>query len=1136
MADLAFQTSPLAQASKRWNTRFAQARAAGLDIEKLRPIAKYDLNRVMRGAQPMADPQANIAMVAGGLGKQIIHDPETKRTTPRGILGNVPKDIGKIIWGFIPGTIDAVANAPAIAKEAANLAKHGGPFVQSLVSAAPGNPLHLASLTGSGNEGANKRYLQQHGYEPKGAEFSPAGLAASLRNMAEGPEGSKNISAYALIPGLSTAARLTTGAGREDIRQHPVGTALDVLPVASAAGRGAAAGKLAVPGSATEALQAGRPVKALARTIPASREARVIDVATGQPRRANLAERTREMIRYTGLDNEIAEKLARPYSIRTRRLHADVRTFFETAIRPVIEKFTPEQRVQLFQEAENLYVNPRTGQASRWTYDVDQTGTVKPKLVDIAPEHQAALMWAKRIKDQFEDLAESRGSLVRVPGPDGRAHVYPTSSKVNKQYQEISGLVDRYAEAKAKPSTPQREAHMKRLQRKIQSKQTKLDELMVSEHLPAAWQPAVMSRLKAGVEGSIRTSFQGEQLAGALKEMNQSVSWQDFRNIVGPEEFGRLAKDAMSSWVEMSKMGMDPIWMKHVPETRFKRILYPRPIPDEFISPSQWRDRVFNFSPHVQDLAVGLTAAGVDILRSDATRLFGTEVVQPLTRTAGDVKADLRAIYNARGYTDEQVVSAVERDIEKGFARWDPENPFSRDTPRTTSDADLLLPMHVHRAIKGLMGYQNRLPVKGLWDKSLNTFKFAVLTGPRHLVHVGVGGLMFAILREPGTLLQLRNAFKIVKGDSSLTDVLFRGKTGKMPLELPHSLYDIELPTDGLFGLARGKTMARHFTEVVGDKFKAYAKFEEFVSNVERTASYLSAAKRGLDHEAALQVAHKTFVDLDALTPNERYIVKQAFPFYAFTKHLFKYLLTYPVDHPIRASILSKFARQEIEEWKTGLPEKYQHMFFLGSGDEVTAVDFKSINPFRSFSDQFTLTGFVQALNPAAATVLQTMGVNPVAAVPELYPETEYNPETGSIQAKRKGLLSSALHAYIPVSQAFEAVAGQSDRLRELRRTDPTAYRRALFNFLNLPFPYGKISKSAERAEVAVKKYNEAGKAVGRGMTDGNWNEAMQYNLVPFRGQLVPPETVKELWQQLEEVTGEGLNPKAILPPYRGRR
>lgn len=1090
--------SPLEDTAVRWGQRFQQAQAAGIDVNKIRPIAQYDIQRVMRGGTGLNNMQANLAILAGGVGKSLVGDPQKKTSSPLDILGNIPSDIGHIVMGFVPGMVRAAVHLPSEISQAAQLAAHGGPFVKTAVAAVPGNPFHIAALANIGeSDTQSAKWLQQHGYEGKGVQFSPTGLAASLRNMANGPEGSKTISLYGLVPGLTTAARLTTPAGREQIRQQPVGTALDVMPVAAAAGRALTAGRIAEVGSATEALQAGRPVKALARAIPAEATPSIL-TDTGLIRRANLAERTRGVVQSIGMDPMVAEKLIRPYSVTTRKLHGDVMKFFKGTMEPIVEQFSPEERAQLFDEATHYH----------------PYGKLEPdgKITPISPEHHAVIQYGRRINEMMADVGQDRGSLVRVPGPDNKTHIYSTSSTVAKQYQKVNGLADKVAKA----TDPAKQA---KFTENLLREQKRLATRMINNP-PASFHGAIESKVRTGAEELARTQYQGQSLTNALRDISESTSWQDFGKIVGEKEFSNLVKDSMTSWVEMSKMGLDPLWMHHVPEERFGRMLYPKPLPDQYTNPSSWRDKAFNFAPHMHDIAVAITDTGVDVLRADATRRFVDETVMPLTINAGEVKSALREVMRARYHDPESLAAAVDQAMKKQYRRFDPANPFSGDKILTGHDNDVLLPKHVDQALDGLMGAQRRLPVKGLWDKSMNVFKFSVLTGPRHLVHVGLGGMMFGMLREPGLLRQLPAAFKIAKAQ-------------EIPVELPQSLYGLE--TDQLFKIASGKTMARHFVESVGDKAKALAHFEEFISNVERTATYLSAAKRGLDHEAALQVAQKTFVDLDNLMPVERYLLKQVFPFYAFTRHLFKYLLSYPVDHPIRASVLSKFAENEMEEWKSGLPLKYQHMFFLGDpkSDVQTAVDFKSINPFRSFSDQFTLAGFVQSLNPAASTIMQSAGINTVTGVPELYPDTEYNPETGTVQAKRKNFAMTALNAYIPETQALQAVLGQSDQLRQLRQTNPEAYRRAMFNFLNLPFAFGDVSMSQVKAKAEVNRYNAAQKAVSSAMMNGNWEEAKKFKLVPFRGQLVPPDQLEQMWSQLQLQTGQ-VNPKAIIPPYRG--
>lgn len=1067
--------TPLQDAVTKWGSRFAQAQKAGLDIKKVAPIAKYDLQKVLGGSQGLTDMEANLAMIAGAGGQSVLGDPKPKQTSALGILGKIGGDIGGIVKGFLPGIAKGIYHLPSEVQAQAEYIAHSG----------------------------DAKWMEQHGYDPKAAQFSLSGIAAGLRNTVKDPHG--NIAPLSLVPGLVDIAQATTGAGREQMRQHPVGSVLDVLPLAKGVGEVAGASKAAEVARAggeispaLDALQEGKLVRAGLEKLPAGH------LESGAS--ASVASKTIETMQKLGLDPETAQKIVRPYSIGTRKLRRDAVTYYKGTIEPLIKGMDAKELETLYDEASH-YFNDGNGHVGKAIPEGDGF-----RLEPITPEHQAILRSVREIQASMADVGVERGSLLRIPGPDNRAHIYSADTNVARTYQRINGLEDRLIHE----TDPRRAAGIQA--QLIEAHRTMIRQM--TELPPADMHDWIEHTTRYKTEQFARTKWQGDQLQTALRDIHESTSFQDFHNIVGEKEFNAILKDSMSTWVQQSRLGLDPIWMKHVPESRLGGLLYPKPLPDRFITPSSFKSKTFNFAPHVHNIAVGVTAAGVDVLRADATKTFVERYISPLGRRAGDIKDELRNSLRWKYNNPDELASAVDTMMQKNYNRFDPAHPFTTDNVYAGYDNDLIIPKHIHKTLEGLMNYQNRLPIAGTWDKTLNIFKFSVLTGPRHIAHVALGGMMFMMGREPGGILELPKAWKMVKN-------------GEMPVEIPGSLYDIE--TDHLFHIAAGKSLGSHLKQVVGDGAKALAHFEEFVSNVERTATYLSAAKRGLDHEVALQAAQKTFVDLDGLMPVERLIIKRAFPFYAFTRHLFRYLLTYPVDHPIRASILSRFAENEQEEWKTGLPLKYQQLFFLGGGDMKTAVDFKSLNPFRSFSNDFSLVGFVQSLNPLAGAGLQAMGINTVNAVPELYPEVQYDPQSGTLQAKRKNFGVSLLESYIPETQVLDSFVGANDRLRSLRQTNPDAYRRALFSALNIPFAWGKVSLSEIRGKAEVARFNAAQRALATGEKTGNFSQAEQFPVVPFRGQLVPPEQVASSWQQLQDALS-GVSPKAVIPPYRGKR
>jgi hypothetical protein len=449
----------------------------------------------------------------------------------------------------------------------------------------------------------------------------------------------------------------------------------------------------------------------------------------------------------------------------------------------------------------------------------------------------------------------------------------------------------------------------------------------------------------------------------------------------------------------------------------------------------------------------------------------------------------------------------------------------------------LALPKDVYHVLDqlsdgGLSGREQRLiGVQAAFDTGNKVFKMAVLTGPRHIAHVAFGGLAFGLMREPGMLLKLPQALHMLK-------------TGEAPLAVTQDMYNVaSLHADQILNYASGRQLAaflkQHWDQTGIHPIEGMAKLENHISNMYRVSAMLSGEARGLTHEAALQSAYKVFVDMDGMAPIERVTFRHILPFYAFTRHLFRYLFTYPVDYPIRALILTKFAEQEQTDWNSGLPRKFQQLFFMGTPDSkgnVMSVDFKSINPFRSFVNDFSMSGFFQTLSPFITAPFEAAGFNTLQGVGQLYPQIAYDATQGSLVAQRpaKGW-AVALQQFIPEFGALDHFVQITDNMKQLKKSNPQAYRRALFSQLNLPFAWGKVNVPFEQAKAEMNRYRAAQMAVTSATkAGGSFGQANRYNLVPYGGTLVDPRALQQYWQtlnaELAKAGMQGVSPKAVLP------
>lgn len=673
----------------------------------------------------------------------------------------------------------------------------------------------------------------------------------------------------------------------------------------------------------------------------------------------------------------------------------------------------------------------------------------------------------------------------------------------------------------------------------LDSRQNKFTKSLLTNP-EARYIPLVERAIRQGAVDIARQYVTEQGFNNAVNQIRNATSFEDFKNafrdedgVINPKAnqlFDDLITDAKSSWLDMRAQGFDPLWIHNTPVERLEFGLGTvRALPDKLRTPGVLKEKVTSFSPHVQSVAVGITEAARQLLSAKATEHFINEFVIPLTKKVRDLKKEyFPQLADSEIPTYSSLPGEVQKAINKDWVPFDPKAYMEPSKVRLGHDEELMLPKHISKALD-MMLTKDRLPVHGLYNRTMGIYKLAVLTGPRHVAHVAFGGLAMILGREPGAVLRLK-------------DALDTWKAGDIDPRLSRGI-DFH-STDEIANIAIGKQLGKWYKEIPGNIVKRVGRFEEAISDMYRIAVKLSAEKRGLNIDEAIQQANKVLVDIDGMTPVERVILKQVFPFYTFTSHLLRYVLSYPADYPLRAAILTRLAQQQQEEWNTGLPESMMNLLWLGkpsSAGEAKAIDIKSTNPFRSLENIFTLAGFTSSLNPFAQSILSASGINTLQAVPELYPEVSYDPTTGSLQAKRTDVVPKILGSFIPVSGAIDHFLGISKNMRDLKQSNPDAYRSFLFSQLNLPFtPYlglpGTPAKKNIKTTIAhteLNRYEAATKAVASALRTGDTSELSRFTDVPLYSQYVTPELIRKLLASIN--TPSSISPRAVITPPKTR-
>jgi hypothetical protein len=1122
----------------KWRQRASQMRSAGVADNVWKPLATKDLTAIMQqGKSPMADAQVNDAMKAA-IGVSPIKDPQNMVGGIMDIVGNIPSDVQNLVTGFVPGVASMAWHAP---EQAADLYK-----------------------TFAGSNADRAKIAAKYGITPN------ADIGDFLRNLPKTPLLGQ------LLPGANTAAAATTSQGRKSLEAHPVSTLIDVAAAASVAGKlgvfgkGAAAASDAATAAAEEAtksaveLEGQQGVKQAAKEAahkaaetawqniprPSAREA----LQRGQAFKAagrgilQTAEHTpglrhpggvplREAIRNVLMDlqihPDIAERLSRPFQ--------EIRTKNEMLMRNFLKSEVVKPITDLNKEDRNLF-------------NVNWNGTAtdaEKAAFDARPDLQAIQDTTRRYIDY---MAENDPALMKVQAKWGKPQYYRKDSPVGRAYNEVQSL-DAALQDKTRAAAhvtmnlnqlrmtgadPEKIRKAEVAETKLlgdkQAIQDGLDnaqsqfEHNLEKYAPASFQAAL-------VEGAPSVGWRGireqaastaetqrnlpkgtlqRQLPEVFNHIMASTDIKEIARYIGDKEANRLLTDANMTWQTLAQHGLDPIFLPVVPAARVEHVAYPTVVPlGGAVTPAVSRASTLNLSRTVFDVAVGVTEYQRQVLTAAGTREFAENWVQPWTRNHLEEKDRIqKAILNGGGMANQQLRQQVQLEMGRHYLKW---NPDSNGLQGYIPSAEYLMPKGVARAIDKL-GFkeESSTPMKVLYDRGMKVWRFAVLTTPRHMSHVLLGGAMMGILQDPAFVPHFIRRFsdvrKVINGDPAMLERMGLISKGASSAEIETATAAfvskfgprINIDADPLIAVGSGQSHGRILNTVI-DPAKNLVHganwVEEQATLMYKISTMLTKEAKGVQREEAIRLANKWFVDMNAMTPFERNSIRMVFPFYGFTRHLFRYLMTYPSDHPIAASILTNFANQFQQDHNSGLPQSMKFLFFLGHPDvngNVTGVDYRSIDPFRSFYNVFTIAGISSQMNPAFQAVAQQMGVNVLSGTSELFPTTHFDPNTGQMVADQPpGLPLRLAEAAVPEVQGVDAIFSLSDQYRNLKLTDPQAYKRRVYTSFGIPFAPSTVNVPRTVETTQMKRYTDAQQSIAEAIRTGDFSKAKRYKVVP---------------------------------------
>lgn len=444
----------------------------------------------------------------------------------------------------------------------------------------------------------------------------------------------------------------------------------------------------------------------------------------------------------------------------------------------------------------------------------------------------------------------------------------------------------------------------------------------------------------------------------------------------------------------------------------------------------------------------------------------------------------------------------------------------------------LYIPRSVHRAIEQL---QAPPTARAIWDPVMGAFRTSTLIlSPRWQVYNLLGNGMMGVMS---------GGFEFLKQFPKSIEILKRARrmepTPEMSLGLRMSMAQgpkeqLEYAALSGEGIAKGlKSLGPERAEKVTNWGRPIGRglshatdflvrMNAAVDDAARISSYLAAekrlAKKGAVDIASIRGAERLAeraggkapnpVELgpveaenlmrdwsynwDSMTPWERSTARFIFPFYGFFSHILRYAGRYAVDHPFRVAVMASFARSELEDWGTGLPERIHNMLMVGKRDEEgnqLALNFGGWSPFADTANLFSLTGWMSQVNPLISTLAEQFGIDPRTGESGIYPATAFDPVSGRLTIAPPNIAQSLLQNVIPQTQVLTSLAGND----QLRRTNPDAAGRQMLSALGIPLLYRNVNVPQEIAQTELARENAARQSLSEALRSGSTGPVRTY-------------------------------------------
>lgn len=643
---------------------------------------------------------------------------------------------------------------------------------------------------------------------------------------------------------------------------------------------------------------------------------------------------------------------------------------------------------------------------------------------------------------------------------------------------------------------------------------------------------------------------------------NRDWSAPEIQLLIDRKAWSDIEDDAWLTVSDMKAAGVSPLFITGVSTHEYTRGIRPS-LGDTstYYKQSATRQQKSLFSDTIYNPIFGIQKEAIGIYRAAYRKALIDDFFSALTVSFREMSTESESFFSSHGVSEAHLANSPMRIEEYArahhYVEYNPSNPFGQSHGYTatakTEDKLWIKDYHLNllqRTVTEMDSQLNRA-----YDKVMQVYRIGVLyLSPRFAAHVGLGGGMMTELRLQHPILSPirygREAWRLASDPANLPMFISKGVSEQGSRgELAANPFRDALKSNPsrihlfLAGRKLGQLYGEAFTKRTGlHPLEGYKNLLEHISNFQRSLALIEGEELARPEEITPEVlaeakrwhttpekwigaiaARKVLADMQVVSPMERSIImRYGMPFWGWTRHIIRYMATYPADHPLRASIIQSISNEAVGGNST-LPDYLFRLLFLGQpspNGNVTVLDTRQWNPFRDVANYMTWGGIVSQLNPfIGATLSSAFGINSATGSMDLFPQVTFDSFYGSETAAPSGgniFVDIAKQISPQLDTLINAMKSTSNlRVQAAKNPGTLAYLIAdSIGFPWIPHPLNvkdiQIKKSTDETSLASQ-------AVQRALTENSMAPLAGYSgLLPFSGYEVNKGYIEQLLHQAE--------------------